>query len=191
MSARAEVGSRSFAMIDREFLVTIAPLLTNRQHRVYERLVLECDGWDRPITATDLADMLGLDAGNVRKDIRFLEAIGLIKRIFVGEQHGHGGWTCQILRDYAVARAALDARAERRAGQVSVDGGTGVTCTDNPFPIAPCYARSLSLRLGRRCSSLLGFEACSASSISKAFLAFASNFGCGLLALAGCILRRF
>jgi hypothetical protein len=70
--------------------------------------------------------------------------------------------------------------------------GTGLNAQSvNPFPIAPCYARSLSLRLGRRCSSLLGFEACSASSISKAFLAFASNFGCGLLALAGCILRRF
>lgn len=56
-----------YVRIDAEYLLQIRPHLTDREARVYEAVVLLCDGWDLPTTTPSIASVTRLHIDHVRK----------------------------------------------------------------------------------------------------------------------------
>jgi hypothetical protein len=105
-----------YARLDADWFRRIEPLLTARERRIYLWLVLECDGWDRAITATLIATKTQINAANVRRDIKALETLGLIRREFLAAPQARDGWRCRIVREYDSVETNLRARdVARRA----------------------------------------------------------------------------
>ena len=97
-----------YARFDEEYLLEVRPHLTDGEARVYELLVLRCDGWDRPVAPGDIAELAGMHVDTARRFMRRLEHLGLIR------SHWHGppksaasGRTIEIVRDYTHTREAL------------------------------------------------------------------------------------
>ncbi len=51
------------------------PLVRESEARVYEALILECDGWDRPTSVPVIASVTGLHLETVRKSIQALKRL--------------------------------------------------------------------------------------------------------------------
>jgi DNA-binding MarR family transcriptional regulator len=145
--------SRGHTQIDREWYHRIEPLLSARERRVYGHVVLECDGWDRAITATTIARKTLINPANVRRDIKALEEMSLIRREFVNAPQAREGWRCRILRAYDEAERRLRARhaAKRCRGEhtgIASDSIASIaadTCVDRtPVHVPPQHMPSFS-----------------------------------------------
>jgi predicted transcriptional regulator len=112
-----------YVRLDADYLLHVRPHLTDREARVYEVLVLLCDGWERPTTAADIASITKLHVDHVRKALRTLESLKLIACVWQGARtNPNGRRFVTILRDYEPVTAAL--RALGRIGP-DLDGAWG------------------------------------------------------------------
>src|SRR5258706_11932748 len=90
-----------YVRIDAEYLLQVRPHLTDREARVYEAVLLMCDGWDRPTTTSAIASITRLHIDHVRKSLRSLEQLKLIGCTWVGARtNPNGARTVTILRDF-------------------------------------------------------------------------------------------
>ena len=124
--------SNGFVRLDREYIVAIRPHLSDRESRVYEAILLECDGWNRPTNAAELAGIARLHIDHVRKAIRFLEAAGLIVGQWVGSPTSpYAKRSFLIVRTYGGALAKL-----RALGRISPEtrGRNGPETVDRIGP---------------------------------------------------------
>jgi hypothetical protein len=107
---RPPIKSDGFVRLDREYIVTVRPHLTDRESRVYEAILLECDGWNRPTNAAELAGITRLHIDHVRKAVRFLEGAGLIHGHWVGSPTSpYAKRSFTIVRKYGEVLAKLQA----------------------------------------------------------------------------------
>jgi hypothetical protein len=109
-SAEGPIVSNGFVRLDREYILAVRPHLSDRESRVYEAIVLECDGWNRPTNAAELAGITRLHIDHVRKAVRFLEAVGLVQGTWVGNPTSP-----YAKRSFAIVRAYDGVLGELRA----------------------------------------------------------------------------
>ena len=99
-----------YVRLDADYLVHVRPHLTDREARVYEAVILACDGWDRPTTTAAIASITRLHVDHVRKAMRSLEQLALIACKWHGARTSPNAQrSVVILRDYAAALRALQA----------------------------------------------------------------------------------
>jgi hypothetical protein len=99
-----------YVRLDAEYLVRIRPYLTDRESRVYEAVILECDGWARPTNAAVIASITRIHVDNVRKAIRALEKLCLIRSHWIGAPTSPlAQRAIEIVREYGTTIAILGA----------------------------------------------------------------------------------
>ncbi len=123
-SRKPSVDSRrwpgGFARLDAEYILRVRPLLGDAEARVYEALVLKCDGWDGSTSALTIAEITGLHCGTVRRTIQRLEEVGLVRGSWVASRTSpHGQRRFTIVREYDKVVAEL--RRSEGPGDASVE----------------------------------------------------------------------
>ena len=125
----------SYVRLDADYLVHVRPHLTDREARVYEAVILACDGWDRPTTTAAIASITRLHVDHVRKAMRSLEQFALIACKWHGARTSPNAQRSMvILRDYAAAVRALQAQGRIGPEQGPVVNGDATTA---PGQIGP------------------------------------------------------
>ncbi len=113
-TARARRSKDPFVQLGVAYLRQVRPLLTPAESKVYEELIIECDGWDRPTRSPDVARATGLHAETVRRAIRELARVGLVRRRWLSPPTSpHGLQAIEIVREYEAALSMLAARRAR------------------------------------------------------------------------------
>ena len=159
---RSREPKGGFIRLDAEYLVRIRPWLGDAEARVYEVLVLLCDGWERPTNASVIASTTTLCVDTVRRAIQRLEKIGLVRTTWVSSRTSPlGGRRFTIVREYDFAERALRATTPGNDGggprlptprsgdsrsydHETPDRGVGSLLTRSPRSISP--DPSLALR---------------------------------------------
>jgi len=152
---RAPTASDGFVRLDREYILAVRPHLTDRESRVYEAILLECDGWSRPTNAAEIAGITRLHIDHVRKAVRFLEAAGLIQGHWVGNPTSpYAKRSFSIIRTYGEVLAKLRAlgrigpetrgqNSPQTVGQIGPET-LGQTSPETVGQIGPPHPRSRS-----------------------------------------------
>src|SRR6266566_3046426 len=97
-----------YVRLDAEYLVHVRPHLTDREARVYEAVILLCDGWDRPTSTASIASITRLHIDHVRKAMRSLEQLKLIGCAWQGARTSPNGHrSVVILRDHTATLRAM------------------------------------------------------------------------------------
>ncbi len=147
-----------YARLDADYLVQVRPHLTDREARVYEAVILLCDGWDRPTTTASVASITRLHIDHVRKAMRSLEQLKLIDCTWRGARTSPNGHrSVVILRDHAATLEVM-----RALGRIGPELGgrplaeTARALGRNSPELAAAMGRNGPKTLGRNGPKTLG-----------------------------------
>src|SRR5690242_12092217 len=155
-----------YVRLDADYLVHVRPHLTDREARVYEAVILTCDGWDRPTTTVAIASITRLHVDHVRKAMRSLEQFALIASKWTGARTSPNAQRAVvILRDYATAMRALQALGRIGPEQTPAGNGAATRALGQNGPkslgqispeLRPAVGRNGPKSLGRNSPETLG-----------------------------------
>ncbi len=115
-----EGAPSGYARLDAEYLLRIRPFLNDAESRVYEALVLTCDGWSRPTSSAAIASITKLHLDSVRKAFRSLERLCLIRADWTGSPTSpQAQRRVQIVREYGAALEALCSVGRRSSNETN------------------------------------------------------------------------